>query len=77
MVGRAGRGAVLRWSWRGTHTGDLMGIPATGKRVSTTGIAIFRVEGGRIVENRTEFDALGLLQQLGAVPGPAQGAATA
>ncbi len=63
---------VLRWSWSGTHTSDLMGIPATGKRVTITGIAIFRLADGKIVENRTEFDALGLLQQLGAVPAAAE-----
>lgn len=65
-----GDAVVLRWTWHGTHRGDLMGLPPTGKRVRLTGIGIFRVVGGRIAELRTEFDALGLMQQLGAIPAP-------
>ncbi len=59
---------VTRWSVRGTHTGELMGLPATGKQGTVTGIGIVRFEGGKLVEAWTEFDALGLLQQLGVVP---------
>ncbi len=59
---------VTRWSARGTHQGPLMGIPPTGKQGAVTGISIARVEGGKFVEAWTEFDALGMMQQLGVVP---------
>ncbi len=59
---------VTRWTARGTHQGPLMGIPPTGKQGTVTGIGIARFEGGKIVEAWTEFDALGMLQQLGVVP---------
>ena len=45
-----------------------MGIPPTGKQGTVTGIGIGRFEGGKLVEAWTEFDALGMLQQLGVVP---------
>ncbi len=54
----------------GTHTGDLMGVPPTGKQVMSTGTGIFRLENGKVVENTVNIDALGLLQQLGVVPMP-------
>ncbi len=54
----------------GIHTGDLMGVPPTGKQVKSTGTGIFRLENGKVVENTVNFDALGLLQQLGVVPMP-------
>jgi steroid delta-isomerase-like uncharacterized protein len=59
---------VLRWRARGTHEGDLMGIPATGKQVTLSGIDILRIEKGKIAERWAEYDNLGLLQQLGVVP---------
>lgn len=59
---------VARWTATGTHRGDLMGIAPTGRGVTLKGIDILRISGGRIVERWGEFDALGLLQQLGAVP---------
>ncbi|MDX6397487.1 MAG: hypothetical protein QOJ43_895 [Gaiellaceae bacterium] len=59
---------VTRWSARGTHGGDLMGMPATGKQATVTGMTIDRLENGRIVETRTNWDTLGMLQQLGTVP---------
>jgi steroid delta-isomerase-like uncharacterized protein len=59
---------VSRWSARGTHRGDLLGIAPTGKQGTATGITIDRLEGGKIVESWTNWDTLGLLQQLGAVP---------
>ncbi len=54
----------------GRHTGDLFGIPATGKEIRVTGIAIWRVRDDRIVEHWHETDQLGLLQQLGVLPPP-------
>jgi steroid delta-isomerase-like uncharacterized protein len=59
---------VVRFTNRGTHQGEGMGIPPTGKRVVYTGIDIFRIEDGRIVERWGEVDGLGLGQQLGTVP---------
>ena len=59
---------VVRQTFRGTHKGDFMGIPPTGKQVSVTEIEIFRVTNGKNVENWTNSDDLGLLQQLGVVP---------
>jgi steroid delta-isomerase-like uncharacterized protein len=64
----SGDEVVTRWSARGTHQGDLMGIPATGKQATVTGITIDRIEGSRIAESWTNWDTLGLMQQLGAIP---------
>jgi steroid delta-isomerase-like uncharacterized protein len=49
---------VTRWTSSGTHQGELMGIPATGKRVTFSGITINRVSGGKVVEDWTNFDQL-------------------
>lgn len=62
---------VARWSARGTHLGDFNGLPPTGKVATSSGITIFRIAGGRIVEEWAESDMLGLLQQVGAIPTPA------
>jgi predicted ester cyclase len=58
---------VVRITARGTHTGDLFGIPPTSKQLMMTGIAIYRIAGGRIVERWSEQDKLGLMQQLGVI----------
>ncbi len=63
---------VMRSTWSGTHQGEFMGIPATGRRVTVSGIDISRCADGRMVEHWEQFDALGLMQQLGAVPPPEQ-----
>ena len=63
---------VARQTARGTHQGELMGIPPTGKQVSTTGINILRFANGKGVEEWFNGDDLGLLQQLGVVPAPGQ-----
>ena len=63
---------VQRWTFRGTHQGAFQGIPPTGRPVTLTGISIWRVAGGTIVESWHELDTLGLLQQLGAIPAPGQ-----
>lgn len=57
-----------RWEGRGTHTGELMGIGPTGKEVVVSGLTLSRLEGGKIVEEWTNWDTLGMLQQIGAVP---------
>ena len=64
----SGDEVVTRWTARGTHQGELMGIPATGKQATVTGITIDRIESGRIAESWTNWDTLGLMQQLGAIP---------
>jgi steroid delta-isomerase-like uncharacterized protein len=64
----AGEKVVVRWSGSGTQSGELMGIPPTGKRVNLTGISIFRLAGGRITEDRVEANALRMMQQLGVIP---------
>jgi steroid delta-isomerase-like uncharacterized protein len=56
------------WTATGTHRGDLMGIPPTGKQVSVTGMIISRFAGGKCVADHEIFDALGMMQQLGVVP---------
>lgn len=61
---------VQRWTARGTHTGDFQGVPATGKRVTMTGISIYRVANNKLVEGWTSVDLLSLLQQINAVPVP-------
>ena len=60
--------AVKRWTVHGTHTGDWMGIPATGNKIVTTGTNIFRIVNGKIAECWAQSDALGLMQQLGVIP---------
>jgi steroid delta-isomerase-like uncharacterized protein len=63
---------VQHWAFRGTHQGAFQGIPPTGRQVTLTGISIWRVEGGKIVESWHELDNLGLMQQLGVIPAPGQ-----
>jgi steroid delta-isomerase-like uncharacterized protein len=54
----------------GTHHGDFLGVPATGRAVTVTSTAIVTIRDGRIAENRVVFDALGLLTQLGVIQAP-------
>lgn len=60
---------VERWTGHGTHQGTLMGIPATGRRITAMGISIHRLVDGKIAETRTVFDTAGMLRQLGVIPG--------
>jgi predicted ester cyclase len=57
---------AVRWATRATHQGEFMGVLPTGTRIAVTGIGVFRFSGGKIVESWDEYDALGLLRQLGA-----------
>ena len=61
---------ISRIAARGTHSGDFMGVPATGREVTMEGIAIHHVVDGKIVEHWSQVDALGLLIQMGAIPPP-------
>jgi steroid delta-isomerase-like uncharacterized protein len=58
---------AIRWRAAGTHSGEFMGIPPTGRRLSFKGIEIIRIADGRIVERWGEWDGMDLLQQLGAL----------
>lgn len=64
----AGDKVVERWWAEGIHTGEWLGIPASGNRVRITGIDISRIEGGQVVEHWTQIDVLGMMQQMGALP---------
>ena len=61
---------VTRKTFHGTHQGEFLGIPATGKHVEMDIIDIFRVIGGKITEHWAEADLMALMQQLGAIGGP-------
>jgi len=63
---------VARYTAHGTQRGELLGIPATGKSVTTTAIDIFRIADSKIAEHRVESDTLGLMQQLGVLLAPGQ-----
>jgi predicted ester cyclase len=62
---------ALRGSFSGTHAGELMGVPATGKAITVTFMNFDRFAGDRLIEHRGESDMAGLMQQLGAIPAPA------
>jgi steroid delta-isomerase-like uncharacterized protein len=57
-----------RITWTATHTGELMGIPATGKTVTVKEMHLSRLKGGKVVERWGQWDQLGMMQQLGVVP---------
>jgi steroid delta-isomerase-like uncharacterized protein len=63
---------VTRWTGRGTHQGELMGIPPTGQEVTVTGIEFDRVSGGKLEETWVNYDAMGMMQQFGVIPQPEQ-----
>jgi len=54
----------VRWRARGTHRAELLGVPATGREAEVTGVSIFKIRDGRVVEETAEWDALGLMRQL-------------
>jgi steroid delta-isomerase-like uncharacterized protein len=59
---------ATRWTGTGTHSGVLMGVPATGRQVKVTGIDFCRIADGLIAEYWQELDTLSMLQQIGAIP---------
>jgi predicted ester cyclase len=61
---------VVRVTGRGTHSGELFGIPASGRDFTATGIAILRIENGSIVEHWSEVDMMGAMIQIGAIEPP-------
>jgi steroid delta-isomerase-like uncharacterized protein len=72
-----GETVVARWSCRGTHKGELNGIAPTGKQFNINGISIARFTNGKMFEGFINWDALGLMQQLGVVPELGRAKATA
>ena len=63
-----GDAVATRWQGRGRHTGELMGVPPTGKEVIVEGLNLTRLRDGKIVEEWSNWDTLGMLQQVGAIP---------
>jgi steroid delta-isomerase-like uncharacterized protein len=71
VIGEGDKVAV-RWTARGTNTGPLGDMPASGKPATVTGISILTLAGGKVAEQRTNWDTLGMLQQFGVIPTPGQ-----
>ena len=59
---------ALRWTVRGTHTGEFLGIPASNKKISLPTIEIFRIADGQLVEAWDQWDRMHLMQQIGGGP---------
>jgi steroid delta-isomerase-like uncharacterized protein len=66
---REGDKIAARWTMRGTHKGLFLGNPPTGRPVEAQGIIFARTVNGQIVEDWTVMDQMGILQQLGIIPG--------
>lgn len=66
----SGNRVVQRWTASGTHEGELFGAPATGKPASFAGISIYEIEDGKIQQDWTVSDMLGMMQQLGLAQQP-------
>jgi steroid delta-isomerase-like uncharacterized protein len=62
--------AVARVVFEGTHSGDGLGVPATGRRVRVAGIVIVYSSEGKLIAGWNSWDKLGLLRQIGAIPAP-------
>lgn len=60
--------AVIHWLTSARHTGELMGIPATGRNVQWTGVTVQRYSDGKVTEEWSYPDAMALMGQLGALP---------
>jgi len=59
---------VTRWTATGTHKGELAGIPPTGVYAAVTGISIYQIADGKVVEEWSNWDTLGMMQNLGVIP---------
>ena len=60
--------SVIRWRSEMTHRGEFLGVAPTGRRVMIRGISVMKFKDGKIVEGWDNWDQLGLLNQIGAVP---------
>jgi steroid delta-isomerase-like uncharacterized protein len=70
----AGDNVVARFSYSGTQTGELEGLPPTGRRTAGQGIAVLHFKGGKLAVSHVAWDALGMMQQLGVVTLPGRSA---
>jgi steroid delta-isomerase-like uncharacterized protein len=70
MVAEGDR-VAMRWTAIGTHNGDLDGMAPSGKPISVSGVSIDRIVDGKIVEEWSAWDALGMMQQIGVIPAQA------
>jgi steroid delta-isomerase-like uncharacterized protein len=61
---------AVRWTLRGEHTGEIMGVPPSGYAIGCEALSVHRIADGKIAETWTVWDFLGFLQQLGALPTP-------
>lgn len=66
---------VCRWTVQATHRGEFEGTPASGKQITVTGTDVMRIVNGKCAESWDNFDALGMMQQIGALPRRAAGRA--
>jgi steroid delta-isomerase-like uncharacterized protein len=60
-----GNKVVILWKAQGTHKAEFLGVPDTGKRVTVTGITVTRLSRGKVAESWANWNALGMMQQLG------------
>lgn len=67
----SGDKVVTRFLWTGTHHGNFLGIPATGRPVTVKGVVIDRLVNGRMTNSRILMDTFGMMMQLGVIPPPA------
>jgi predicted ester cyclase len=63
---------LSRFEWTGTHDGPFLGVAATHRSVKVWGMVLDRFEGGKIKATRIIMDTLGLMGQLGVIPGPVE-----
>jgi predicted ester cyclase len=61
---------LVRFTFRGTHHGDFMGIPPTGRTVAVPGLIVYRIANGKIAEHWIQMDNMALMQQLGVMSQP-------
>jgi steroid delta-isomerase-like uncharacterized protein len=59
---------VSRFTWSGTHRGEFLGIPATGRVVKVNGVVIDRLAAGKMADSRILMDTMSMMQQLGVLP---------
>ena len=69
-----GERVAIRWSCTGTQRGEYFGVPGSGRPVDFEGLDLFHLRGGRLAELWIEYDNLGVMQQIGALPAPGQAA---
>jgi steroid delta-isomerase-like uncharacterized protein len=67
----SGDKVVTRFTWTGTHRGNFLGIPATGRPVTVKGVVIDRLVNSRMTDSRILMDTFSLMMQLGVIPQPA------